>query len=706
MRFTHYGSTTFIIAALSGCRDEDRQKVPRSTDSKTTEIKVSGAVTSTRRIPVHGAAENRRRFDGSLESDQSVARVSQNANEQPDKMAIDQQGNTAPSNRPPDASNSEPLTTIATIASFVAPSTQPVSSSRWTENGEFYERFFMDGEGDVAPNIARRTIPAISIPPNRVGDWVSSSFRNSMHSIALSMAETMADLESRRSAEADYMSFWLASRGPELMRRAASSCGNSPYAETGASCYNLMTLATNIPVPADRKARHVAKDIGLDRFCLDHAAELVRELTNRNPNLPVDATRAATTLTGAYRQKYTVGYAANWLAFCPNLIDGCSKEIRVMVFRQGIYRRRLDVVSRGPPLNLVTHHERALQDAFGGILADGGQVDPLLYPVASVAFSGGLDIGSGDGVVTYWYNEMSSQIFAVSGGLFEGSSNNEYVVLKEGLIAQATRDGRGEEVRSKLRSVGRFIGHVLATGRQLSSDLSLMFYARLLGKVIGFEALREYEGGIYNIFKAAHDSGIWNSDSTPLPPSIALEQWPEDVPTIEYVLDRGVSDYTTYNVVEEYKELTRGLFEVIPQSVFECGIKTTELRDMILGPRVIDLGDMFAHWSVEDFDPVEIGREVEWLKEILTEWDELHRRTFVQYVTGSPRVPSGGFRMYEFTGVRHRFSIHRSLLAIDHMPVSRNCFNRLELPNYSDKNAMRRFLLLAFEHGNVGFGLA
>jgi len=80
--------------------------------------------------------------------------------------------------------------------------------------------------------------------------------------------------------------------------------------------------------------------------------------------------------------------------------------------------------------------------------------------------------------------------------------------------------------------------------------------------------------------------------------------------------------------------------------------------------------------------------------------DELKK--FLQFSTGSNKVPLGGFlHLYGSNGPQ-KFTITPKKVA--GLPTAHSCFNRLELPGYTDKDKLKRDLLYIITE-TCGFGL-
>ncbi|KAI8332886.1 hypothetical protein BC941DRAFT_435669 [Chlamydoabsidia padenii] len=94
------------------------------------------------------------------------------------------------------------------------------------------------------------------------------------------------------------------------------------------------------------------------------------------------------------------------------------------------------------------------------------------------------------------------------------------------------------------------------------------------------------------------------------------------------------------------------------------------------------------------------------LLEILSELDRKGRRDFLQFATGSPRLPIGGWK-----ALRPAFTVVRKiadapLTANDYLPSVMTCANYLKMPEYSDKDTMRKRLQIAMDEGKDSFLLS
>ena len=91
---------------------------------------------------------------------------------------------------------------------------------------------------------------------------------------------------------------------------------------------------------------------------------------------------------------------------------------------------------------------------------------------------------------------------------------------------------------------------------------------------------------------------------------------------------------------------------------------------------------------------------------ILSQLTKEERRTFVQWLTGSPRLPLGGFAALQppFTVVRRQHEA--PLKPDDYLPSVMTCVNYLKLPCYSNREVMKSRLFTAMHEGLTSFYLS
>ncbi|KAF8637626.1 hypothetical protein AX17_002695 [Amanita inopinata Kibby_2008] len=94
------------------------------------------------------------------------------------------------------------------------------------------------------------------------------------------------------------------------------------------------------------------------------------------------------------------------------------------------------------------------------------------------------------------------------------------------------------------------------------------------------------------------------------------------------------------------------------------------------------------------------------LLEIMSGYDVPKRRAFLQFITGSPKLPIGGFRGLNPSLTVVRKPHEAPLTADDYLPSVMTCVNYLKLPEYSSKVVLKEKLQTAMQEGVGSFHLS
>ena len=102
-----------------------------------------------------------------------------------------------------------------------------------------------------------------------------------------------------------------------------------------------------------------------------------------------------------------------------------------------------------------------------------------------------------------------------------------------------------------------------------------------------------------------------------------------------------------------------------------------------------------------------ISRAIHLLYEVMASYNREEQRQFLQFVTGCPRLPVGGFKALSppLTIVKKSFD-SQDVNPDDYLPSVMTCVNYLKLPDYSTKDIMREKLRIAAMEGQYCFHLS
>ncbi|KAL4971990.1 hypothetical protein BDW66DRAFT_145099 [Aspergillus desertorum] len=256
------------------------------------------------------------------------------------------------------------------------------------------------------------------------------------------------------------------------------------------------------------------------------------------------------------------------------------------------------------------------------------------------------------------------------------------------------------------------LGTVKAVDQDLANSLLLLkrfanakkaVEARNLPKAKKTQALRAIE------VDGVHVEDLSLDFTLPGYPAIELIKNGSNIPvTIENVdlyVDRVVDMTLGSGVQAQVEAFRTGFSQVFPHSALQT-FTPNELA-MLFGRAEED-------WSIETLmDSIKAdhgfnmdSRSVRNLLQTMSELDTQQRRDFLQFVTGSPKLPIGGFKSLTpiFTVVCR--PSEPPYLPDDYLPSVMTCVNYLKLPDYSSLDVLRERLSVAIKEGQGAFHLS
>ncbi len=127
-----------------------------------------------------------------------------------------------------------------------------------------------------------------------------------------------------------------------------------------------------------------------------------------------------------------------------------------------------------------------------------------------------------------------------------------------------------------------------------------------------------------------------------------------------------------------------------------------ELELLISGMPSIDLEDLKDNTEYEGYKPSDIM--IQWFWQALSSFTPEECAMFMQFVTGTSKVPLGGFKALQGQRGPQKFNIHLCYGGSGKLPSAHTCFNQLDLPQYDTYEQLRDRLLIAIKEGSFGFG--
>uniref|UniRef100_A0A8C5QIT4 E3 ubiquitin-protein ligase n=1 Tax=Leptobrachium leishanense TaxID=445787 RepID=A0A8C5QIT4_9ANUR len=316
----------------------------------------------------------------------------------------------------------------------------------------------------------------------------------------------------------------------------------------------------------------------------------------------------------------------------------------------------------------------------------------------------GLDYG---GLAREWFFLLSHEVLNPMYCLFEYAGKSNYCLQ----INPASTIN--PDHLSYFCFIGRFIAMALFHGKFIDTGFSLPFYKRMLSKKLTIKDLESIDPEFYNSLIWIRDNNIeecnlemyFSVDMEILGKVTSHDLKPEGANVLvteenkeEYIglmaewrFSRGVEDQT--------KAFLDGFNAVVPLQWLQY-FDEKELEVMLCGMQEVDLSDwqrntVYRHYTRN-------SKQIIWFWQFVKEMDNEVRLRLLQFVTGTCRLPLGGFAELMGSNGPQKFCIEK-VGKETWLPRSHTCFNRLDLPPYKSFEQLKEKLLFAIEE-TEGFG--
>ena len=322
----------------------------------------------------------------------------------------------------------------------------------------------------------------------------------------------------------------------------------------------------------------------------------------------------------------------------------------------------------------------------------------------------GLDFG---GVSREFFLLLSKQLGDPNFGLFSTTPDYNLTVNPQSEFLQ------GPAHLSYFKFIGRIIGIAIFHRRLLDLNFSPLFYKTLLQKNIVLDDISSIDSEFHQHLSWILETEKIGSDfDLGLTFSINEQVFGmTKVRTIDLIPNGANIEVTDQNKEEYVKLLINykfstsiqnqihmindGISDIIPLEWLRL-FNEKELELLLCGNKQLDIRDWkkFTNYRDCTYKDKTIKHFWRWLDNASNE----KRKTFLQFVTGTNRVPNGGFKNLVGNDGPKKFNIWKTG-STSKLPVAHTCFNRLDLPDYKNYNKLKYKLDQALAEGHIGFGI-
>ena len=399
----------------------------------------------------------------------------------------------------------------------------------------------------------------------------------------------------------------------------------------------------------------------------------------------------------------------NMLLKHPKLLDFDNKRI--------FFRKRVQSLARQ-----LSHHGRlalnirrphAFEDSFNQLRVV--SKSQLRSPL-KVTFAGeeGVDAG---GVSREWYQVMSREMFNPAISLFEAVPQGSSTYQPNPNSIVQTDEARGISHLDYFKFVGHVVGKALLDDQIIDAHFTRSFYKHMLGQPLTYRDIEGVDPDFFKNLTWMLENSIdgvldltFSEENDFFGQKSVIELCPNGANV--KVTDENKRDYVdaiarhrmTSAIQPQIHAFLEGFWNVLPRVSLQL-FSDHELELMISGLPDVDVLDLRANCEYHGGYSA-TSQVVLWFWEILISMDREQRALLLQFVTGTSKVPVGGFGELQAISGRQKFQIHKAYGDTDRLPTAHTCFNQLDLPEYNTKEQLRERLLLAMHEGAEGFGFA
>uniref|UniRef100_A0A8C8ID67 E3 ubiquitin-protein ligase HACE1 n=1 Tax=Oncorhynchus tshawytscha TaxID=74940 RepID=A0A8C8ID67_ONCTS len=407
----------------------------------------------------------------------------------------------------------------------------------------------------------------------------------------------------------------------------------------------------------------------------------------------------------------------HFLLECPELMSRFMHIIKGQPFKERcewFYEHLLagqpdsDMVHR--PVNendiLLIHRESIFSSSCAMVSKS---TNEKLKQGIAVRFHG--EEGMGQGVVREWFDVLSNEIINADYGLFTQSA--------DGTTFQPNSNSSvNPDHLNYFRFAGQILGLALYHRQLVNIYFTRSFYKHILGIPVNYQDVSsidpEYAKNLQWILdNDISDLGLELTFSVETDVFGAMEEVPlKPGGTSIIVTQDNKAEYVqlvtelrmTRAIQPQINAFLHGFHTFIPPSLIQL-FDEYELELLLSGMPEIDVQDW--HRNTEYTSGYDLEEPViQWFWKVVESLTQEERVLLLQFVTGSSRVPHGGFAFLMGGSGLQKFTIASVAYTSNLLPTSSTCINMMKLPEYPSQEVLRDRLLVALHCGSYGYTMA
>lgn len=327
-----------------------------------------------------------------------------------------------------------------------------------------------------------------------------------------------------------------------------------------------------------------------------------------------------------------------------------------------------------------------------------------------VTFEGeeGVDAG---GLTREWYSVLAREMMNPNYALFIASHDSP-------TFQPNPHSSYNHLHLEYFKFVGRIIAKAICDGQYFGAYFTRSFYKHMLGLAVVFEDLQSVDPEYFGNLQKLKDMDLDDADlglTFTVERAVfgkhetrELKPGGDDIEVteenkLEY-LELITADRMTNVIKDQIDAFLEGFHELISRDMLSI-FNEDELELLISGMPTIDVVDLRANTMYYGGYHA-TDQNIAWFWDALKSLSEEDKAKFLQFVTGTSKVPLGGFKHLHGMRGPQKFNIHKiSGTSTKRLPSAHTCFNQLDLPVYESQEQMLERIHFVLSHSE-GFAFA
>ena len=353
------------------------------------------------------------------------------------------------------------------------------------------------------------------------------------------------------------------------------------------------------------------------------------------------------------------------------------------------------LLNRNRSIILKIRRDHLIEDTLNEL----SNPDVNLQSAIKVKFSGEQGVDEG-GVRKEFFILLIRQIFDPNYGMFSYNDKTRLYWFNHYSF----------EPKIKYELIGKIFGLAIYNNTILDVKLPIIVYKKLLGMKPALEDMKECDPELYktlNYLRTTTDQNIKEELDTNF--TVIDDKFGEkliiplkengnnimiDINNKDEYVDLYIDWYFNKSISEYYNSFEKGFYCAFSRKLSKI-LTPDELELIICGTQFLDFHELKRACQYEEYD--KDSESINYFWEILLDFNEEEKKKFLSFVTGCDRAPIDGLGSLHIT-------ISNGGTDLNQLPSAHTCFNNLILPDYKNKEKMKKAILTAINYSE-GFGL-